>query len=62
MNDSNYNYFLPSFHLLLPADVCQVELRLRSYTTSLPLIGWLLGDTDVWCRLINLGGQCSTPF
>lgn len=62
VNDSSYNYFLPSFHLLLPADVSQVELRLRSYTTSLPLIGWLLGDTDVWCRLINLGGQCPPLF
>lgn len=62
VNDSSYHNFLPSFHILLPADVWKVELRLRSYTTSLPLIGWLLGDTDIWCCLINLGGQYPTPL
>lgn len=58
MNDSSYNHFLPSFHVLLPPGLSQLELRLCSRNTSLPLIGWLLRDTEIWRRLVPLEGQC----
>lgn len=58
VNDSSYNHFLPSFHVLLPPGLSQLELRLCSRNTSLPLIGWLLRDTEIWHRLVPLEGQC----
>lgn len=61
MNDCSYNHFLPSFHVLLPPGLSQLELQLCSRSTSLPLIGWLLGDTEIWRRLVPLEGQYPPP-
>lgn len=52
VNDSSYNNFLPSFHVLVPPDVSHLELQLSVVGSSLPLIGWLLGDTEVWRRVL----------
>ncbi|XP_075901752.1 uncharacterized protein LOC142900988 [Nelusetta ayraudi] len=60
VNDCSYNHFLPSFHVLLPPGLSQLELQLCSRSTSLPLIGWLLGDTEIWRRLVPLEGPDSS--
>ncbi|XP_023119938.1 uncharacterized protein LOC111564535 [Amphiprion ocellaris] len=55
-NFSDYNNFLPSFEVQLPAGVAMVKLQLMSHVTPHPLIGWLFGpkESNVWTRDITL--------
>lgn len=59
LNFNDYTNFLPSFHIQLAANISTVELQLSSYVTSLHLIGWLFGSTNVWHRVVHLTGQAN---
>ncbi|KAM3620643.1 uncharacterized protein V6R79_026381 [Siganus canaliculatus] len=54
-NYSNYENFLPSFHVVLPPGVWKVELQLK-HLTPRPLIGWLFGSlaSSVWQQIVDL--------
>ncbi|XP_022076178.1 uncharacterized protein LOC110970234 [Acanthochromis polyacanthus] len=56
INFSDYNNFLPSFEVQLPAGVTMVKLQLMSHVTPHRLISWLFGpkESDVWTRDITL--------
>lgn len=58
VNVSDYNYFLPSFQVWLPAEVTTVTLQLQRQVAPPCLTGWLFGSTDceVWSRVVQLPG------
>jgi len=59
-NFTDYNNFLPSFEVKLPADVTTLSLQLRSIVAPSRLLGWLFSPTycEVWTRVVHLRGDC----
>ncbi|XP_061592973.1 uncharacterized protein LOC133457682 [Cololabis saira] len=59
INFADYNNFLPSFQIQLPAEVTMVKLQLWRHVTPPRLIGWLFGpvDNEVWTQVVLLNGS-----